>query len=331
MASKKRVVDKPDTIPDAPMGESDGPSSAGWHKIESGFRCFKEYQYEQIRGIESPQHAMPDPFAIGQMMHTGKGRWFSKQFKSDEATLDDIREEMLASAIKAKLPMSNKAQLSALKYFTEYVEHWRVRAKPRVLAAEYLIGPAVFREEDGGRPLFARTARLDDVSYYPEAGNALCIGESKTTSTNISDAVNQYSLHGQPMLQDLLWRVSPQGEKMHGPIAGVMLDVIVKGYDGKKSTFGRMMLPITDRARLWFEKNFRHTVKILSNISWDTNAPRNISACTRMYGRARVACKYRDLCMHGRSASVKYVLPGGKSLVQWKPDEERGMTVPPWE
>lgn len=323
-----KKTSKKEAIPDAPLGLADGPSAAGWHKVESGFRCFKEYQYGEIRGITNPQADMPDPFAIGQMMHVGKAHWFSKHFSTDETVLSGIRDRMLEAAEKSKLPMSLDAQRSALRYFTEYVEHYRVRAKPKVLAAEYDIGPAPL---DPGDPEFLwRTARLDDVSWYPEGGGALFIGEAKTTSTSVNDAVNQYSLHGQPMLQALLWKVAPQGEAKHGPIAGVMLDVIVKGYGGKKSTFARLPLPITQRALDWYAKNFRQRLRQLANVEWDTDVPRNIQACTRMVGRSRMACPFRDLCMHGRSATTKYVFKkDGSSLLSWKPTETQ--TVNPWD
>ena len=105
MASKKKVI-KEERPPDAPLGVSDGPSSAGWHKVEAGFRCYKEYQYAQVRGITNPQAETPDPLAIGLLMHVGKGRWFSKQFDSSEEMLEKIRNEMLDYAMRAKLPMS---------------------------------------------------------------------------------------------------------------------------------------------------------------------------------------------------------------------------------
>lgn len=329
MKTKKKVwKESASEPPDAPMGTADGATSAGWHHIEAAFRCLKEFQYAKVRGISSPQHETPDAFAIGQLLHVGKGRWFSKRFKSDEQTLESIRDEMLEYATRSKLPMSTKAQREALRYFTEYVEHWRVRARPDVLAAEYDLGPAPLQKGDG--PGLHRTARLDDVSRYPEAGGALCIGESKTTSTSVPDCVNQYTLHGQPLLQAALWRLAPQGEAMHGPVAGVMLDVIVKGYGGKRSTFARMMLPITERAVTWYIKNMRATLTAVGNIDWNTDVPRNISACTRMVGRARIACPFRDLCLHGRSATARFVMgEKAESLLTWKPTDER--RVPPWE
>lgn len=307
----------------------DGPSLAGWHKVESGFRCYKEYQYEHIRGVTNPKASTPDPFTIGQLMHYGKAHWFLHGFPTGEKKLAQIRDAMLAKALEAKLPMSIDAQRRALRYFTEYVEHWRVRPRPKVVAAEYDLGPVALRETDELSPFLRRTARLDDVSYYPEGGNRLFIGESKTTSTSAADALAQYQQHGQPLLQLLLWKAAPQGEKKHGPVGGVMLDVIVKGSGERPSTFSRVPLPITQRQLDWFEVNFRHTLRILNKLDWNSNAPRNITACTRMYGRARVTCPYLKLCQHGRSATGDYVLPGGKSLAAWKPNGEQ--EVPPWE
>lgn len=321
---KVEVVSK---LPDAPLGVADGPSSAGWHKVEAGFNCFKEYQYKEVRKITNPLAQTPDPFAIGQMMHVGKARWFSKRFPIGEESIAPIREEMMAYAARAKLPMSLDAQRYALALFTEYVAHWSVRAKPHVIAAEYELGPSPL--EPGDKQFLWRTARLDDVSKYPEGGDALFIGECKTASTSVADVIRQYSMHPQPLLQYLLWKVAPQGEAMHGPVAGVMLDVIIKGYGGRPSTFARTPLPFTPRALEWFAKAFRTRLRSLSQIDWDFDAPRNVAACTRMYGRARVACAYQEMCMHGRAASIKYVLPNGKSLLEWRPTE--GQTVPPWE
>lgn len=327
---KEKIVEKLKQVaePDAPMGDTAvGATSAGWHSIEALWRCEKEYQYAKVRGITNPEAETPDPFTIGQMMHVGKGRWFSKRFPTDEAVLETIRDEMMDYATKAKLPMSVAAQRRALVYFTEYVEFWRMRPKPRVLAAEYDLGPAPVK---AGDPFFLhRTARLDDVSYYAEAGGALCIGESKTTSGTINDCIKQYKLHGQVAMQVALWKLAPQGEPMHGPVAGVILDVIQKGSGTEKSKFGRVLIEVPDRVVQWYVENLRHRLRIAAAMEWDSNASRNVTSCTRMVGRGRMACPYSELCLYGRSASAKYVLPGGKSLVQWKPTQSE--TVPPWE
>lgn len=331
MKTKEKIVKKlkeKAQEPDAPMGDTSvGATSAGWHSIESLWRCPKEYQYEKVRGIRNPEAEMPDPFAIGQMMHVGKGRWFSKRFPTDEAVLETIRDEMMDYATKSKLPMSIDAQRRALKYFTEYVEFWRMRPKPKVVAAEYDLGPSPVK---AGDPFFLhRTARLDDVSRYAEAGGALCIGESKTTSSTINDCIKQYKLHGQIAMQVALWKLAPQGEAMHGPVAGVMLDVIVKGSGTEKSKFGRQLIEVPDRVVNWYVENLRSQLRVAASIDWNSVVPRNITACTRMVGRGRMACPYTEMCVFGRSASAKYVMRDGSSLVTWKPSQYE--SVPPWE
>lgn len=306
----------------------DGPSSAGWHKIQSFLECPKKYQFSQVRGIYAPTAETPDYFAIGQLFHVAKAHWFARHFADDEGTRAAIRTRVAKAADKAKLPISAKAQQQALRYFEEYVHHWKMRPKPKVLAAEYDIGPAPIAPHLTGTQATWRTARLDDVSYYEESGGRLAIGESKTTSGSINDCINEYTLHGQPMLQLLLWKTAPQGEAMHGPVSGVVLDVIKKGYS-EPSKFSRVWLPINNDALAWYAKTLHHAVLHAASMHWDNDVPRNITSCTRMAGRARVACEFRELCMHGRSAAVRYLLPGGKSLSKWVPDEDH--TVPPWK
>jgi hypothetical protein len=202
-----------------------------------------------------------------------------------------------------------------------------VRPLPRPVAAEYLLGPAPLKPDD---PFFLhRTARLDDVSHYPEAAMKLCIGESKTTSATVNDVINQYTLHGQTLLQPLLWNMAQQWAATHGPVAGVLLDITVKGYGGKKCSFARAFMPVRDETLSWFRDSMRGYLRAAASVEWDTPAPRNVSMCTRMAGRGRMACEFRDLCMHGKAAAPKYVTKNGESLVRWKPSAEE--TIPPWE
>lgn len=306
------------------LGES-GPSQAGWHQVETFLRCPKEYQFAHTRGISTPVAQEPDYFVVGRLVHAMRARWFSLRFRVDDEALQLIDKACDEEIENGKLPASLKAIQQAKVYFLEYRTHWAKRPKPSPVAAEYLLGPAPLAPDD---PFFLfRTARLDDVSRYPEAGDALCIGESKTTSTSVNDCVNQYTLHGQPLLQAHLWKMAPQGEKTFGPIKGVMLDVIVKGY-GKPSQFARVFIPVTDHALEWFIKNMRAQLRAAASVDWNSDVPRNIGMCTRLVGRARVACPYRDLCSHGRSASIKYVLRDGSSLLTWKQDNEH--KVAPW-
>lgn len=308
---------------DAPLGATE----KGWHQIQAALNCSKEFQYAKIRGITTPKRQTPDYFAVGQLMHVAKAHWFLNNFRTDAAFRASLLIAVQKAAEQNKLPVTLKAEQTALKYFEEYVDHYSMRARPEVVAAEYLLGPVPLQPD---HPLYAfRTARLDDVSKYPEAGNALCLGETKTTSGSVSDCIKQYSLHGQIAMQLALWKAAPQGEAKHGPVAGVMLDVIQKGYGGQKCKFGRQLIRLTDRTLLWFSKNLERTLKAASQLTWDSDARRNIGACTRMAGRARVSCEYQALCMHGKSASINYLFEDGQSLLTWRPSE--GKSVGPWE
>jgi hypothetical protein len=303
-----------------------GPTSAGWHSIESGMRCHKEFQFAQIRKIRRPLAGVPDHLAIGLCFHAGRARWFSKHFDTSAKTWQSIEQAVAEEAEKQKLPVSLRAVDNTMRYLTEYVEHWSKRVKPKPVVAEYLIGPAALVKGDPF--MLWRTARVDDASVYPEA-MGLAIGEAKSTSTSINDCVNQYTLHGQIMLQYVLWKMSPQGEAKHGPLKGIMLDVVKKGYGKEKSQFGRQLIPVSDHAIKWFIQNLRRTIRDLAQIDWNTDAERNVTMCTRMIGKARIACEYRDLCRFGRSAAVSYVQENGDSLLTWKPVDER--KVAPWE
>lgn len=284
----------------------------------------KEHQFSEVRGIRIPAAYEPPYFTIGRMLHAGKARWFARSFKTGTKTLRLIQEAMEAEMEMGKLPARRECIEQASKYMTEYIEYWKNRPLPEPRAAEHLVGPAPVKP---GSPVqFHRTARLDDVSYYPEAGGQLCIGETKSTSDSIQACLDQYTLHGQPLLQRLLYKYAPQGEALLGPVAGVVLDVIQKGYNGP-SKFGRIFIPVTDHALTWFANNLEAQMRALAMIDWNADAPRNITMCTRMAGRKRIICEYRDLCIHGRSVSGKYTFADGSSLLKkesWKGE------VPPW-
>lgn len=320
-AAQARVLKK-QALPDIPVGTARGASEAGYHSIEAKLLCPKMFQFKHVRGIVTPAVQTPDYLAIGSLFHAGRARWFSKRFATDAKSWSSIAEAVEAEAQASDPPVSSKAIESALALLHLYVDHWSTRPHPRPVAAEYDVGPASLLDGDA---FSFRTARLDDVSEYPEG---LCIGESKTTSTSIQDAINQYTLHGQPMLQMLLWKRAPQGEKLHGPAKGIMLDIIKKPDATHKAQFARHFLPISDHALTWYAKNLAHDVREAATIDWDTDVRRNVTSCTRQIGRMRVACPYRELCAHGRSATSNYVFKDGSSLTSWKP--EPGREVPPW-
>jgi hypothetical protein len=338
---QKKVGGKPHTSKKAPLeGEvlaahpdfkvehgGGGPTDAGWHRIEAALRCFKEYQFETVRGIHVPSSQMPDYFATGIGLHAGRARWFADKFPSDKKGWERIVEAVENDFENQKLPVSHDAKAYTLRLLKEYCEHWHMQPKPTPVVAEHLIGPAPLAEGDPF-PLW-RTARVDDASYYPESLGKLCVGEAKTTSSSINDCINQYTLHGQPSLQFVLWKMASQGEAKFGQLHGVMLDIIKKGYGKERSTFARHLVTFSDHMIAWYVKNMRMIMRALPNIEWNTDVPRNITMCTRLVGRQRVACQFRELCMHGKSASIKYLMGDNTSLLSWKPSGER--QVPPWE
>lgn len=314
--------------PEAPVNVgAGGPTDAGWHSMADGIGCPKEGQYKHVRGVHLPLLQTPDHFAIGGMLHAGRATWFGAKFATDAATVEACRAACLKASEDHKLPVSQDAKDKALRYLDEYISFWSTRPRPQPVAAEYMVGPAPLQPGDQF-PLW-RTARLDDVSYYPEALNGLCIGEAKTTSGSIQDCIAQYTLHGQPLLQFVLWKNSNQGEKLHGPLKGVMLDIIKKGYGKEKSQFARHFVQVTDVTLAWYVKNMRRQLREYAAMDWNTDAERNIQYCTRIIGKSRAVCEYRDLCMHGRNAASKYVLRDGSSMATWKPSP--GQETPPWE
>lgn len=306
------------------LGEG-GATKAGWHHCESYLRCPKEFQFSKIRGIGTPQAETPEAFAVGGLFHAGRAYWFSRRFASTPDVWPAVREVVRAETTKWNLPITVNAEQRALDLLLAYMNHYAVREHADPIAAEYLLGPS---ELVRGEPTSERTARLDDVSRYPEAGGALCIGESKTTSESLKGCVDQYTLHGQPLVQAALWKLAPQGEAMHGPIAGVMLDVVKKPYGNKRPEFRREFVPITDYTMQWYVQALADYLKRAALVTWNTKEVRNVQSCTRLISGRRVDCHYKPLCMHGRSSASQYVLADGTPLTAWKPEE--GKETPPW-
>lgn len=309
-----------------------GPTSHGWHNISDFFICQKEFQYRKVRKLRSPKVIVPDYLAVGLLFHAGRARWFANNFDISTKTMAKIHEAFAEEVEAQQLPVLRTAEEKARQLIAQYIEHYMKLPKPKPVAAEYLIGPCELDSSKG--KVTIRTARLDDVSYYPEGLNKLWLGESKTTSQSINDAVEEYKLHGQTMLQPLLWKLSKEGEATHGPVAGVMLDVVKKGSfndDGKKEKpqFSRVAIPITDFMMSWYGPNMVKQLIRASKVDWNTNATRNVAACTRLIGRARIACEFRELCIEGKTAAGRYVMENGKSLNQWRSSE--GKETPPWE
>lgn len=303
-----------------------GASIAGWHNISTFVRCPQEYLFSQVRGISVPRTLMPDPLAIGTLFHEGRAHWFKSGFPMDTQYWERLKKYINKSADTSNPPMRVDAITRTLSYLSQYIAHWGMRAKPEPVVVEQEVGPAPLQKDD---PFFLfRTFRPDDVSFYPEANGKLCIGELKTTSVGVDDAVNEYTLHGQTMLQYLIWRMAKNGEAKHGPVSHIMMDVVVKGYGKDKCTFGRHPLVITDYALNWYAQSMRGYLKAAQLVEYNTSVPRNITACTRLIGRARVPCQFRDLCQFGKSAANRYVDRDGLGLSNPK---YKDYPVKPWE
>lgn len=311
--------------PEVIVGPS-GATEAGAHSVMDGIGCQQEYQFRHIRHIREPQRVTPDHFAVGSQLHAGKARWFSTGFGTDAKSWASIQMAMRQEMDNEKLPVSQCALQMGERYMKEYIAYWGERPKPTPIACEYKLGPTPL---EPGDPFFTwRTARLDDVSKYPEALNKLCIGETKTTSDSINGVINKYTLHPQILLQMVLWKNDPNGEAKFGPILGVMLDIIKKGYGEEKSKLARHFIPVPQHAMTWFPRTLKAHLRILAQIEWDSDVIRNPTRCTRQEGRALIACEFRDLCLSGKNAASKYVLGKGESLLSWRPS--LGKTRPPW-
>lgn len=271
-----------------------------------------------MRGIHKPSAQTPDYFAEGSFVHAGRARWFAERQSLGEDTWLKIVADVDKTRLTLPLPCSDLAVRNALRYLTEYVEHYSVRPKPNIGAVEHLLGP--FRV---GGDNTERTARLDDWGFYEEAGG-LALGECKTTSS-LTDTLAEYTLHGQPVLQRILWDTAPQGRAMYGPAKGHVLDVIQKGYGGKKCQFMRVFIPITDRVLEWGKKTLASALRRRALIGWDTDTERNFAGCSYLSGRARIPCQFQNLCTYGQSAALEYAFRDGRGLL-----EHEG-PVKPWD
>lgn len=320
--TKKKEIEVPVAIK--------GATASGWHNIQTFLRCPKEYQFSVVRGISQPKTLLPDPLAIGSLFHEGRAHWFKSGFPTGAAYWTKLKTYLNKSADTSNPPIRIEAINRTLSYLEQYCSHWAMRAKPKVLAAEYELLAAPLDPDDPAS--MNRTARLDDVGQYPEVQMKLCVGECKTTSVSVPDVVNEYTLHGQPMLQKKLWAMAKNGAAKHfkkwGPLTHVLLDIVVKGYGKEKCQFGRHALVITDYSMDWYTESLRGYINAANLIQYDTPVPRNITACTRLIGRGRVPCQYRDLCQFGRSAANRYVDKEGHGLSNPKYNDKE---TKPWE
>lgn len=303
------------------MTAQPGPTPYGWHAGEASYRCLKEYQLQHVRKVTLPQIQTPDSYGVGLMVHAGRARWFSLNFKVD---WNSIKEAMQDEAEAQPLPVSIEAQNKALEIVRQYIDWYCTRPAPEVVGAEYLIGPV---EIDGE----LHTVRVDDASKYPEAGGGLWIGECKTTWEAISKVVKYYSNNaGQILKQALVWSVS-EAQQKHGPISGILLDVIQKPGRNGECKFARHAITVSDFQLEWFRKSEKAHREMQRAIDWNTDTVRNPEACVGIRvvaGDIWIECPYLRLCKHGPDAASEYMIDG-QFLNQWTPSE--GKTVAPWQ
>jgi hypothetical protein len=307
------------------VGES-GPTEAGSSATQLILRCAKLYQYAAVRGIRVPASETPDHFAIGSGFGAMRREWFGRKFATDGVTWKHLRKALKKEMKLQSLPVKDSALTYTLKLFDAYVEFWLKRPRPRPVAAEYKLGPAPLRKDDPFN-LF-RTARLDDLSYYPEAADALCIGEAKTTSADVGSVVREYELHVQPLQYLALYNMCKEGAAKHGPVAGIVMDIAKKAYGREKFAFARVFVEIRPETVEQFVHSIRGYLIAANKIDWDADAPRSYQ-CTYMAGRAKVDCTYKDICRFGKSGIGNYVLRDGTSLRKYKP--QPGAERMPWE
>ncbi len=313
------------------MWNEGGPSGLGYSEIEAYLRCPKEYQLGAVRKMSRPLTNTPDYFAIGSFLHAGRARWMAEKFDLSDETWKKIIADIDATRSGFPLPSSELAYSMALRYMHEYVDHWSIREKPTIVAVEHMLGPVRidFRTVETGVENTERTARLDDFGFYPEAGGKLMIGECKTTAGSIADVANQYTMHGQPALQQLLWALAPQGEATYGKVHGMVLDVIQKGSGGKRCEFARLAIDVPERLLVIVRHQLSEALKHKAQVTWDSQVERRITSCTRLIGKARIACAFRDVCLYGRAGTMGMTFEDGSPVPNWQPSE--GKETAPWD
>lgn len=304
------------------MGEG-GVSKHGYHSFHDFLQCPKKYQYSKVRGLRKPQRAVPDYFATGTMCHGGRAVFLAAGSRLDTDVVNAVLAAVQKAADDSPLPVSDKARKDAARWMTEYMDHYGTQRAPRSIATEYLV-ECHFNHKGQNVPL---TARLDDVSFYDELRGALAIGEAKTTSASVDACVNQYRLHPQPVLQQVLYNHAPNGSAVFGPVVGTILDVMVKGYNGKKCQFARVPLEWPGRIQQEMREWLVARKAQAQLMQWDDQAERHFARCTDMHGSMRVTCDYRPLCLDGRDAATQYVTKEGSYLHMHEGTER----MKPWE
>jgi len=285
-------------------------------------RCKLEFKRRYIqRIVPHGQVSTPRAFGDGIVLHAMRATWFEGGFDTSAKTWVAMEEAVRKELESQRLPITKESLAAGRAMMEAYVKHYERLPKPEVLLVEH---PTQADHE------IHMTERVDDLSRYPEAGRALCIGELKTTSSTPAQVHEHYKLAFQPLHYLVTYALSPLA-KQHGLPSGVLFDVVQKPNSRKdKPTFGRFFVAIPERVQKMFLRSLEgekpHEMK------WDDYAKPNFTACSRVIpgvDRFVSFCPYRDLCLHGRSAVGGYMFSDGSSLQSWKPT--KGKETPPWE
>jgi hypothetical protein len=297
-----------------------GHSGRGWHEIEPFTRCPKEYQLGNVRGIRPHQPFLPEPLGIGLMIHAARAQWLYDGRDKKSPWRDAMRVYAKSIETEEEQKLSPGVIKASEGHFAGYVDYWSHRPVTKILAIEHQLELRGFAADS---PAWVhRTARLDSIEKHM---GKTWIGEAKSTSDSVSRLKETYMLHGQILLQVALW--GEEETEKFGPLAGVLIDPIVKGRGNKPSSGApRIEIPIhtMGHALFWFKRDFKMWVMQASMIdknSWVERRP----VCMRQYG----PCQFRDLCLGGHRAALRYVFRDGTSLSQWKSNDDQ--RVEPWE
>ncbi len=301
------------------IGDS-GATTDGSTKTQMYARCPKMHQYAYVRGISIPRSQNPGYFSVGSIFGAVRSAWFGMKFATGAKAAVVLKHAAQKEAERNKLPIAQKDEAYALALFDQYIEYWSQRPMPKPVATEFHVGP---------EPELDRTGSLDDLSYYPEAGGALAIGECKTTAGDISTSVREYEFHIQTMQYQALYLLNKGAQKKYGPVKGHVLDVTQKPEGkGKKPKFARIFIEVREEAIRTFIRSTAALVAQSKTQTWDSSPIRTYQ-CTFQAGRARIDCTYKNLCRYGKSGAARFVLADGSSLASHKPT--KGKEKMPWE
>lgn len=291
-------------------GNDSGPTRYGWHSgDEDVLRCQKEYQLSKVLGV-AVAGATKSAYNVGVLFHAGRARWFTLRFKSDDATWDSIVAALNDEAEAQPHPVSDKDKAFALAITRQYVAWWGAQPKPRPMATEKLLGPVNFGDGE------LHTVRVDDVSYY---SGGMAIGEGKTSSGSPSNVIAHYERNGGQLIKQMA--VYKAAGEPFGPVGGIVLDVVRKGYGGRPCEFKRDFITITDRQVYAMIEALRIGRANRRRIDAGGHAERSWQ-CNRVAGGVVVACPFVDLCKYGKAAAMKYTI-AGQPMDEWQGTPEQ--------